>query len=209
MNFLLVLFLSVLTCFSFAPGERNNGLVRQGATCQSEPPTNSPGFRLPRLENAKRARKLRQGLTEPLQAKTRQTKTVRLISIQFGQSYSLCDGYCFTDLEVNAGEATLTKSTMREQQRKYPTLTVRMDVSQKRWAQLQQLDARDVLFSLPDSIGCPGCTDQGTEHIVVKFSDRSEKSVSWSAGEPPKDIRPLCEKLQALENKLHKELPRR
>jgi len=79
------------------------------------------------------------------------------------------------------------------------------DLSSRHWRELEQLIDHDTLFAIPDTIGCPGCTDGPTELVEVKFSDHTKKSVYYESA--PREISGLSEKLLALEAKLERELP--
>ena len=110
---------------------------------------------------------------------------------------------------MSPGQAMLLITPFSDCQRqnpaKYREFRVNADLSTKHWHELEELVNHDVLFGLPDKIGCPGCTDGGTEFIEVEFSDRTKKSVYYE--NTPTEIRALSDKLNALEAKLRSELP--
>lgn len=123
----------------------------------------------------------------------------------------MCDGYCWAQIEVKPGEAELVKKVWYEgpsAPKESPDLHVRMDISSKRWDELQRLASRDNLLAEPNTISrCPGCTDQPVEWIEVTFSDHTKKAARYNVGDGPVGIRDLVEKLNALMEKLHNELP--
>ena len=153
-----------------------------------------------------------QTLAAPKQTGNQHASTVRVVSIRFvlGGGFG-CVCYCGSEIQVSAGAVTLLERPVRDcQQRdpqKYREFRVDADLSRKHWQELQQLVDHDSLFSLPDTIWCPGCTgDEGSELIEVKFSDRTKKSV-YCTGGVPKEIGTLSEKLFALVAKMERELP--
>lgn len=112
-------------------------------------------------------------------------------------------------MQVSPGQATLLITPFRDCQRqnpaKYREFRVNADLSSKHWHELEDLVNHDVLFGLPDKIGCPGCADGSAEFVEVEFSDRTKKSVYY--GSAPTEIRALSDKLNALTARLQRELP--
>lgn len=134
-------------------------------------------------------------------------KPPRVTSIRFHLSSGMCYGYCYAELGVEPGEATLLKASWDKDKHKCPDLRVRAGLSDKHWKELAQLIDREALLALPDRIGCPGCVDEVVESIEVRFSDHTKKGVGYNMGSAPKEIKALSQKLSALEQKLAKELP--
>ena len=134
---------------------------------------------------------------------------MRVVNIRFVTGSGLCGCYCGVELRVSPGQAALLMAPFRDCQRqnpeKYREFRVHSDLSSKHWHELEELVSHDVLFALPDKIGCPGCADGPTELVEEEFSDRTKKSVYY--GSPPTEIRALSDKLNALEAKLQRELP--
>jgi hypothetical protein len=141
-------------------------------------------------------------------AKGQPTKPARVTRILFSQSSGLCYGYCYAQLEVEFGEATLLKPYHRDRNpSKCPDLRVRGDLSGTHWKELVQLVDREALLALPDRIGCPGCLDEVIESLEVQFSNHTKKSVQYNLGSAPKEIQSLSARLATLLAKLESELP--
>ena len=89
--------------------------------------------------------------------------SVHVVSIRFVTGAGLCGCYCGSEIQVSPGQATLLKRPFRDCQQqspqKYREFKVDADLSSKHWHELEELVNRDALFRLPDTIGCPGCTD--------------------------------------------------
>ena len=102
------------------------------------------------------------------------------------------------------------KNALRECQQRdphsYRDYRVKANLSRKHWKELQQLAGKDTLLALPDIAGCASCTDGMDELVEVMFSDKTKKSVKYPAGDPPKQIKLLSEKLSHLLGKLEDEL---
>ena len=145
------------------------------------------------------------------QTKHQKASSVRVVSIRmsvFGGFCACCSG---GELQVSPRGVTLLISNSRECQEqdphKYRNLKVDADLSGKHWKALERLIDHDALFALPDSLGCASCYDGLDEIIEVKFSDRTQKSVTFPYPGAPKELSGLSEKLLSLEAKLHDELP--
>lgn len=137
------------------------------------------------------------------------TATVRVVSIRFVTGAGFCGCYCGSEIHVSPGQATLRVRPFRECQQqnpqKYREFKVDADLSSKHWHGLEELVNHDALFGLPETIGCPGCTDGPTNLVEVKFSDRTKKSVFYESA--PSEIGALTERLLTLQAKLERELP--
>ena len=136
----------------------------------------------------------------------KQGKSVRMVSIRFGQFGGTGDGYT-PELQVSDGQATLTETWTPVPQRQHPNRKVRADLSGKHWQEIQALVDRDELFALPDRTSCASCFDGMDEFVEVKFSDNAKKSVTYAEGSAPKQLKDLVVKLKALEERLQNELP--
>ena len=118
----------------------------------------------------------------------------------------MCYGYCSTELEVEPQEATLRDSTWSEDKSICPDLKVRAYLSDRHWKELEHLIDRESLFSLPDRVGCPGCVDEPIQSVEIRFSNHTNKAIYYNYGDAPQEIRSLSAKLEALHDKLKKEL---
>jgi hypothetical protein len=145
----------------------------------------------------------------PRETRHHRAAPAHVVTIRFVTGAGLCGCYCGGELRVSAGQAMLLITPFSDCQRqnpaKYREFRVNADLSTKHWHELEELVNHDALFGLPDKIGCPGCTDGGTEFIEVEFSDRTKKSVYYENA--PTDIRALSDKLNALDAKLRSDLP--
>lgn len=120
----------------------------------------------------------------------------------------MCYGYCYSELEVKQGKASLLVGS-RDEDKNCPNRVVKANLSDKRWKEMTQAIDREALFALPNSIGCPGCVDEVVESIEVRFSDHTKKTVQYNLGGAPKKIKALAESLLNLHEKMRKELPLR
>lgn len=134
-------------------------------------------------------------------------KPLRVTRILFSRSSGMCYGYCYAQLEVESGEATLLNHSRDKDTNKCPDLRVRGDLSGTHWKELVQLVDRAALLALPDRIGCPGCVDEVIESLEVRFSNHTKKIVQYNLGSAPKEIQSLAARLAALLEKLNSELP--
>jgi hypothetical protein len=140
-------------------------------------------------------------------AKDHPAKPPRVARMTFSQSSGMCYGYCYAELQVEPGEATLLNQSRENDKKKCPDLKVRADLSEKHWKELVQLVDREAMFALPDRIGCPGCVDEVVESLEVRFSDHTKKSVMYNLGNAPQEIQALSARLAATLKKLDSELP--
>lgn len=142
----------------------------------------------------------------PVEKSSQRAKPPHVTHIRANLGAGMCYGYCEVDLNVEPGEAVVLMHS-RDDKKKCPDIQVKASLSDKHWKELTQLvDHRD-LFALPDAIGCPGCVDQVTESIQITFSDHSKKTVVYNSGDAPKALKDLSASLEALREKLEKELP--
>ena len=151
-----------------------------------------------------------QTIPTPQQKGHQHASPVRVVGVRFLIGAGLCTScYCGREIQVSPRQVTLLVRPFRDCQQqnpqKYRELKVDADLSSKHWRELEQLIDHDTLFALPDTIGCPGCSDGPTELVEVKFSDHTKKSVYYESA--PREISALSEKLLALEAKLERELP--
>jgi len=142
-------------------------------------------------------------------AASQPAKPPRVTSILFSRSSGMCYGYCYAQLEVESGEATLLNHSRDRDKdaNKCPDLRVRRDLSSTHWKELVQLVDREALLALPDRIGCPVCVDEVIESLEVRFSNHTKKIVQYNLGSAPKEIQSLSGRLAALLEKLDSELP--
>jgi len=134
-------------------------------------------------------------------------KPPRVVRIIFSQSSGMCYGYCYAELQVGPGEATLLNQSWEKDKKKCPDLKVRADLSEKHWEELVQLIDRETLFALPERIGCPGCVDEVVESLEVRFSNHTKKAVLYNLGSAPQEIQALSARLAVTLKKLDSELP--
>lgn len=131
----------------------------------------------------------------------------RVLGIRLALSSGMCYGYCFFELNVEPGMAILLTSSSNRDKQACPDLKVTTNLSDKHWNELEKLIDHDALLALPERIHCPGCADGVVEAIEVRYSDHTKKTTYFNMGDDPEEIRPLSEKLLALERRLAKELP--
>jgi hypothetical protein len=140
-----------------------------------------------------------------------QSSPTRVVNIRFSTYGGLAECSPGNELQVSSGEAalliTFSQECHRRDPHRYRDLRVHADVSGKHWQAIQRLIDHDALFAVPDRTGCASCVDGIDEMIEVKFSDHTNKSVTFPLGSAPKEISALSENLLSLESKLWNELP--
>src|SRR5687768_5947088 len=80
-------------------------------------------------------------------------------------SFGFCLGYCRATLEVTAEGMVYVEEGTR--QSNLPTVRRTAPSSATEWRELTEAVDREVIESLPATIGCPDCADGGAESVEV------------------------------------------
>ena|SRR5215469_8760908 len=75
-------------------------------------------------------------------------KPPRVTRILFSVGAGMCYGYCFSELDVEPGGATLLNQSRQEDKNQCPDIKVRTDLSDKHWKELVQLIDRQALIRI-------------------------------------------------------------
>lgn len=89
------------------------------------------------------------------------------LTISSGTSFGMCTGYCQNDYTFNGTSVTLVQSSVRPQ----TTLTSKScqsTISQSDWNTLKAAANVDLFSKQPKLIGCPDCTDAGSEYVEIQ-----------------------------------------
>src|SRR5688500_4593040 len=98
-------------------------------------------------------------------------------------SFGFCLGYCRATLEVTAEGMVYIEEGTR--QSNLPTVRRTAPISATEWRELTEAVDREVIESLPATIGCPDCADGGAESVEVVAPDwRDEVTFEFNAALP-------------------------
>jgi hypothetical protein len=115
-----------------------------------------------------------------------------IVRIEYGSSSGMCTGYCQQETIVTPQAVrTLSRTNLAfsgYRDRRHPDLKSRQKITAEQWQRAQAAISTDSLFSLPETIGCPGCVDEPVDWIAVEYSDGTKKSVTCNMGGPATDI---------------------
>ena len=110
---------------------------------------------------------------------TAQDKTGELI-IRSGTSFGMCTGYCQHDYTFNGTSVTLVQSSVRPQTT-LPPKSCQSTISPADWATLKAAANLELFSKQPNLIGCPDCTDAGSEYVEIQV-DTQKYRVTFPAG---------------------------
>jgi len=119
------------------------------------------------------------------------------------QSYSgLCIGYCIVDVVITSEKISYSKRGSAHvfgESFTLPEITNEVSLSKTEWQRILDFVDFEKFLSLPDMIGCPGCTDAPVERIEISVGEKT-KSISFEFHDNIPEIDDLRMKL----NNIHK-----
>jgi hypothetical protein len=112
------------------------------------------------------------------------SKAADISSIEFGNSFGNCLGYCNKKIVFSESELSKTLSPNRSTDLKIKSCSRSWDDFQKL---INKVDHESFL-SLSEVIGCPDCADGGAEWIEISTPTGS-KRVTYEFGKEPKEVK--------------------
>ena len=109
----------------------------------------------------------------------------------------MCQGYCSTEFTVD--ETGFSSAEIGQPAARYPKKVVKGQVSSEDWKTLVGLIDKKTMIALPDTIGCPGCTDGPVRTLEISFADGYTKKVRFEA--TPESIKSLIVAIDKLRRK--------
>ena len=112
--------------------------------------------------------------------------------IRTGTDSGFCIGYCSKEFIITPEKITYTASG-----RDVPDKTKEIPSSKSTWNELIDLIDVQKFNSLPDRVGCPGCTDAPVEWIEITFGSKV-KRIEFESGDSIPEINKLILALQKI-----------
>lgn len=120
--------------------------------------------------------------------------------IKTGTSFGFCIGYC--SLEVMITENNVEYIKRSRDKDNYPPKVLNLLLSNSEWEDLIEIINMDEFEKLDDVIGCPDCTDGGSEWIEIILKQKRKK-VTFEYGDSLKETNKLLEKLRGIRNRYY------
>lgn len=123
-------------------------------------------------------------------------KNKDIIYVKHGLSYGKCQGYCFK-------EDTYTQADFVNYQRpnrlnnEFPEKLDSTKMEMKKWKSILKNINLEEFYKQPATIGCPGCTDGGSEWIEIATSNKVYR-VTFEEGQPSEELKPIYSLLRKL-----------
>jgi hypothetical protein len=96
-----------------------------------------------------------------------------IISITHGTSFGMCRGYCIHEEEYTMNEAIVSHKSW-DSIRNKPKVK-KMSFTQDEFNKLTSLLNKKEWEKLEERIGCPDCTDRGSEYVIIKTASGTKK----------------------------------
>jgi len=119
-----------------------------------------------------------------------------IISIEYGTSFGECLGYCIRSIEI-AGIDVEFEASGQTVTDKLPDINISGEISIEDWQNLVNKIDFIVFRNLEEVIGCPDCTDGGSEWIEITTSELFHK-VTFEYYNEPEEIQNYIDDLRNL-----------
>lgn len=101
-------------------------------------------------------------------------KSTPILMVKTGTYFGECLGYCNDQLVITP-ERILYSLMSNVRDKEYPDITSEISIKRDDWNSLIALIDFETLVSLPDTIGCPDCADQGGEWIEISDGQHTKR----------------------------------
>lgn len=117
-----------------------------------------------------------------------------------GTSFGQCSGYCITGMVITGDSVVYREIGIPDPEARQiiPERNVTFKLEENEWEELVALVDLDAWESLPETIGCPDCADEGAEVVEVDY-DSTRKSARFSYGQDPPGLERLLERLREIQ----------
>ena len=99
-----------------------------------------------------------------------------ITQISYGTSFGFCLGYCKKDICMKSGGIIYTRSGWVDT---IKTITCTEPLSDENWNAYRSEINSAKFFELPETIGCPDCTDGGAEYLELIVSSGEIHKVTF------------------------------
>lgn len=99
-----------------------------------------------------------------------------IVKIKYGTSFGMCWDYCISDLVLSPGTNVFTKKGWSTT---LPTVSCTGALSDADWNNVKTGVDINAFFSLAATIGCPDCSDGGSEWIEMELNNGSTHRANW------------------------------
>jgi len=121
-----------------------------------------------------------------------------------GTSFNECGGYCLNEVKIQGNTVEFVRSSWLPKD--YPDKAIDETIPDEEWNSLVNSIDTDILATLPETIGCPDCWDQGAEWIEVVRPDL-EKKITFEYGDTLQTIQTLLEQARTIRKRFEAQLP--
>jgi len=126
---------------------------------------------------------------------TMQPESEPAVSIRSGTFFSMCSGYCLSEITINPVNAIYVEWSREPE--KFPERSDIVDMGNREWQDLTAVVDMAELAALDSIIGCPDCADGGGEWIEVRSAGQSKRIV-FGYGATVEPIADLLQKVRAI-----------
>lgn len=95
-----------------------------------------------------------------------------LRAIRYGRYAGMCGGYCVEELTLTPSEVGFDKHGWTHLP---PAITMRGAMAESDWREWGEQVDFPLFSSLPDTIGCPDCVDQGGEFVEIRWGNQTKR----------------------------------
>ena len=127
-----------------------------------------------------------------------QRPSAEVVEVAIGNSCGWCTTPSSSETRIN--DLTITGTSFVYTPELTPQIRSTWSTSKSAWQDLQRSINEPVLRAFDTNTGCPGCADEQTESIEIKFSDGTKRAISYNAGSAPPQIAALVQRVRAAVN---------
>ena len=128
-----------------------------------------------------------------------------VVQINYGTSFGFCFGYCVNEITVTHENITLEKSGWTDSAG-LPKITYQEELSAEVLNDVFAEVDFDEFLKLDEVIGCPDCSDGGTEWIEITTKDKTHRvSFDYYLDDEPAELTAIMEPLRDLYSSLQRE----
>lgn len=117
-----------------------------------------------------------------------------ILEVRYGTSFGFCAGYCIRTVEITP---TMLKYNKEGWGQEVPVLSCLLNYTPAEFSVLTGKINLNGFFQLDEVIGCPDCTDGGTEWIEIRTIEKMHK-VSFEYMDEPSVINGYIDDLRAI-----------
>ncbi|MEN9997232.1 MAG: hypothetical protein RI922_222 [Bacteroidota bacterium] len=123
-------------------------------------------------------------------------KNKDVMYVKHGLSYGKCQGYCYKE-DTYTNDDFVNYQRPNRPSNEFPEKLDSTTIELNEWKSiLKNINLTD-FYKQPATIGCPGCTDGGSEWIEIATSDKVYR-VTFEEGKPSEALKPIYSALRKL-----------